>query len=113
MYTITDLGPRYAAALNNLGDVVGNSAGTPWDTNGPAYIYHSYGPAAGAFIDLSGQGGTGMIPTGINDSGQVSGTIKAPAPTTGFSTAPVRSPRSRPRPPRPTPIRPGSITPEP
>ncbi len=85
MYTLTNLGQRYGAALNNLGDVVGNSAGSVFTrVGGTPYIYHSYGPAAGTLIDLSGQVGTSAILTGINDSGQISGTITTPGADRGF-----------------------------
>jgi probable HAF family extracellular repeat protein len=84
MYTVTNLGSRYGAALNNLGDVVGNDAGMVFPVGGTPYIYQSYGPAAGAFIDLSGQVGTAARLTGINDAGQISGTIETPGDYHGF-----------------------------
>jgi probable HAF family extracellular repeat protein len=82
-YTITNLGPRSGAALNNLGDVVGNT-GTVFTNLGAPYIYHSYGAAAGTFTNLSGLLGTSTYLNDINDSGQIIGTMTTPVGYHGF-----------------------------
>ena len=45
MYTVTNLGPREAFALNNLGDVVGNNVGiSSFRNDGTPYIWSYMGP---------------------------------------------------------------------
>jgi probable HAF family extracellular repeat protein len=91
LYTITNLGQHSAVGLNNLGDVVGN-VGSPiyryepagYPTIGDPYVYHSSGPAAGTFTDLSSVLGASALVQGINDSGQIAGTVSTPDGYRGF-----------------------------
>jgi probable HAF family extracellular repeat protein len=86
LYSITNLGQHVVDGLNNLGDVVGN-VGSPIDQYqavGDPFIYHSYGPAAGTFTDLSGALGARALPRAINDSGQVAVGIDTPEGPRGY-----------------------------
>ena len=90
LYTITNLGQHSAVGLNNLGDVVGN-VGSPiyryepagYPTIGDPYVYHSSGPA-GTFTDLGSVLGASALVQGINDSGQIAGTVSTPDGYRGF-----------------------------
>jgi probable HAF family extracellular repeat protein len=86
LYSITNLGQHITDGLNNLGDVVGN-VGSPivkYEPVGDPFIYHSYGPAAGTFTDLSGALGARALPRAINDSGQIAVGIDTPEGPRGY-----------------------------
>ena len=87
LYTVTNLGNLDVVGgdhLNDAGDVAGNVGGT----NSNPTLYHSYGAAAGTFIDLSGVIGANTGVAGITDSGTVL-TVRS----TRVVTSPTRSRR--------------------
>ena len=70
LYTFTNFGGTMPTAINSNGDVV-LSIG----------IYHSYGPDAGYLAPNSAYGlGSNITISGINDSGQVTGTVYPSGP---------------------------------
>ena len=83
--TITDLGNRYAAALNNSGDVVGND--NLGGDGGAPFIYHGSGPAAGrAYARPISARRSVLRPVikGLSDSGPIVGTLYTGASSRGF-----------------------------
>jgi beta-lactamase regulating signal transducer with metallopeptidase domain/uncharacterized membrane protein len=64
-FQIIDLGPFYPAAINNLGQIVGN----PMDTQ----VRRAHRWDRGRWTDIAGLGGTISFASDINDLGQVTG----------------------------------------
>lgn len=64
-YSVTDLGAFHTTDINSNGSVVGyNDAG------------HVYFWSQGVLTDLGSMGGTFAVASGINDSGQIAGTVR-------------------------------------
>jgi probable HAF family extracellular repeat protein len=85
LYTILNLGHVQVSpgGLNNSGAVVGDAI-EPDDSFGAPFLYQSSGPAAGTFTDLSSVLGASAFLRGINDSGQIAGTMTTPGAVRGF-----------------------------
>lgn len=66
-YSVTDLGAFHPTAINNSGNVVGYSDG------GHVLLW-----SQGILTDLGSMGGSFAVASGLNDSGQIAGTMSTP-----------------------------------
>ena len=79
LYNVTDLGnlghSSYPTAINSSGQIVGNSYADSAETQAYAFLYDASPTGSKTMIPLFGSGNYGNTANGINDSGQIVGSV--------------------------------------